>query len=163
MNSLFGSRDNCEEWQLKNKELSVELQEAWANYESAANLLKRVGGGSSDANFTIFGVGCSFADSEEERKIQDAITEQACRGWFRSASSTTTKEDLESTSMIESRWNIPLIDDSLFSEESTIQQSSSLWWYDSRGNVSTHDMEFTMEQLGVILSIHYCMHKIESD
>jgi hypothetical protein len=25
------------------------------------------------------------------------------------------------------------------------------------------DTEFTMEQLGVILSIHYCMHKIKND
>jgi hypothetical protein len=141
MNSLFGSADNYEERQLKNKELFVELQEAWANYESAANLLKRVGGGSADANFTMFGVGCSFADSEEERKIRDAITEQACRGWFRSgllssddddisdndtsASSTTTMEDLEISSMIESLRNIPLIDDSLFSEESTIHSDAS--------------------------------------
>jgi len=35
-----------------------------------------------DVNFTMFGVGCSFADSPEERDLRDEITEQACRGWF---------------------------------------------------------------------------------
>jgi len=152
MNS-FGSTDyhdddrRQQQRQQNNKVLFVELQEAWANYESAAKLLKRAGdGGSADANFTMFGVGCSFADSEEERKIRDAITDQACRGWFRSGllssdvsdndnnnnnnntsddSISQKTKDLEISSMLESLRTIPLIDDSLFSEPSTIHSDAS--------------------------------------
>jgi hypothetical protein len=39
-----------------------------------------------DANFTMFGVGCSFADTPDERDRRDKIMEQASRGWFPSAS-----------------------------------------------------------------------------
>eukprot|EP00978_Attheya_sp_CCMP212_P015762 scaffold40806_cov53-Attheya_sp.AAC.4 len=146
MNSFVSTdyEDDRQQQRQQKKELFVELQEAWANYESAAKLLKRVGdGGSADANFTMFGVGCSFADSEEERKIRDAITDQACRGWFRSGllspsssdvsdnnktsddSISTKTQDLEISSMIESLRTIPLIDDSLFSEQSTIHSDAS--------------------------------------
>ncbi|KAL3809429.1 hypothetical protein ACHAXA_003998 [Cyclostephanos tholiformis] len=38
------------------------------------------GGGYS--NFTLFGVGCSFADSPEESMRRAEIMDQACRGWF---------------------------------------------------------------------------------
>ena len=43
----------------------VELQSAWAEYEKLAKMMMtKVGSGSSDANFTLFGVGCSFSDNE---------------------------------------------------------------------------------------------------
>lgn len=35
-----------------------------------------------DANFTMFGVGCSFADNEQERQYRNYIMDQAARGYF---------------------------------------------------------------------------------
>jgi hypothetical protein len=76
----------------------MELQSAWNQYEGFAKMMKKVGkgaadrndGGSSrnnnsnavDANFTMFGVGCSFADNEQERTVRTQIMDQASRGWF---------------------------------------------------------------------------------
>ena len=37
-------------------------------------------------NFTMFGVGCSFADSPTERDLRNDIMDQACRGWFSAGS-----------------------------------------------------------------------------
>mmetsp|Transcript_40435 Transcript_40435/g.87326 ORF Transcript_40435/g.87326 Transcript_40435/m.87326 type:complete len:338 (-) Transcript_40435:445-1458(-) len=37
-------------------------------------------------DFTMFGVGCSFDDSPEERDLRHEIMEQASRGWFSSGS-----------------------------------------------------------------------------
>jgi len=67
----------------------VELQEAWSRYEEVAKMMKKVGQGSDgrninaiDANFTLFGVGCSFSDNEQEREMRNRIMDQASRGWF---------------------------------------------------------------------------------
>lgn len=61
----------------------VELQEAWDQYETVIRMLKNVKGGEKEeANFTLFGVGCSFSDSPEEQRKRAEITDQACRGWF---------------------------------------------------------------------------------
>mmetsp|Transcript_27269 Transcript_27269/g.80378 ORF Transcript_27269/g.80378 Transcript_27269/m.80378 type:complete len:225 (-) Transcript_27269:588-1262(-) len=63
----------------------VTLQEAWVNYEEVAKMMKRVSKGDEmDANFTLFGVGCSFSDSPEEQKRRSDIMDQAGRGWFTS-------------------------------------------------------------------------------
>jgi hypothetical protein len=35
-----------------------------------------------DANFTLFGVGCSFADNDQERQLRIQIMDQAARGWL---------------------------------------------------------------------------------
>jgi hypothetical protein len=45
-----------------------------------------IGGGEGHDNFTMFGVGCSFADSPEESARRAEIMDQACRGWFPSGS-----------------------------------------------------------------------------
>lgn len=46
-------------------------------------MMKNVKGGEKEeANFTMFGVGCSFSDSPEEQQRRAEITDQACRGWF---------------------------------------------------------------------------------
>ena len=60
----------------------------------------------------MFGVGCSFADSAQERDYRNEIMDQACRGWFSSGA-------LQSTSSINPKRNrakkvIPLCDDDLF-------------------------------------------------
>lgn len=62
----------------------VELQEAWTKYEEVAKMMKTVDNGAPEANFTLFGVGCSFADNDAERDWRADITEQASRGWFTS-------------------------------------------------------------------------------
>jgi hypothetical protein len=64
------------------KKKFVELQEAWSVYERHAKILKQ--SGDADASFTMFGVGCSFSDSDRERDLRSEITDQACRGWFSS-------------------------------------------------------------------------------
>lgn len=64
-----------------------DIVEAWRTYQ---DLLKGVGSSSitnrSSAevttDFTRFGVGCSFSDSEQERKERNAIMEQAGKGWL---------------------------------------------------------------------------------
>lgn len=63
----------------------AELQEAWNRYELIAKVSKRVGKGEGrdvDTNFTMFGVGCSFSDTEEEREKRAKIMDEASRGWF---------------------------------------------------------------------------------
>ena len=77
----------------------VELQEAWNRYEEIAKMMKKVGQGSRDgnarvdANFTMFGVGCSFSDNEEEREMRNRIMDQASRGWFSAGELSERTED----------------------------------------------------------------------
>lgn len=61
----------------------VTLKDAWIRYNELAKMMKKVKGDAvTDASFTMFGVGCSFADTEDEKALRDKITDQACRGWF---------------------------------------------------------------------------------
>jgi hypothetical protein len=66
----------------------MELQEAWRDYEEFAKMMKKVG--EADADFTLFGVGCSFSDSEVEREQRSKIMDQASRGWFAAGSITSS-------------------------------------------------------------------------
>jgi hypothetical protein len=82
-----GRRRPSEDWEEETKDASsfVELKEAWNRYEEIAKKMKRVGkdeAGEVDANFTMFGVGCSFSDNELERELRGKIMDQAGRGWF---------------------------------------------------------------------------------
>lgn len=62
-----------------------ELQSTWDRYEELSkSMMKVVQGDGATANFTQFGVGCSFSDNDEERALRNEITDQACRGWFSS-------------------------------------------------------------------------------
>jgi hypothetical protein len=94
----------------------VELQSAWAEYEKLAKMMTKVGSGSSDANFTLFGVGCSFSDSPSEQRQRQKIMDEAGRGWFTSGiiteTATTSSEggSISRGSMIET----PIVDDDLF-------------------------------------------------
>lgn len=96
----------------------VLLQEAWANYDEVAKTMKRVSKGDEiDANFTMFGVGCSFADSPEERELRSDIMDQAGRGWFTSGllSEDTPENDAVRVSVGESNSSrISLCDDDFF-------------------------------------------------
>mmetsp|Transcript_13335 Transcript_13335/g.31514 ORF Transcript_13335/g.31514 Transcript_13335/m.31514 type:complete len:200 (+) Transcript_13335:216-815(+) len=68
----------------------IELKNAWESYNQSVQFMmvthSRSGStgdeGGSQSDFTMFGVGCSFADSEEERENRNKIMDQASRGWF---------------------------------------------------------------------------------
>lgn len=93
----------------------VELQDAWDKYEEVAKMIARVGK-PEDANFTLFGVGCSFSDSPQERAMREEIMDQAARGWFSSGGLAETSEEAASTEYINvfKTEAIPLCDDDLF-------------------------------------------------
>merc|ERR1712157_691350 len=61
-----------------------ELQSTWDRYEDLTKNMKVTSGDGTAANFTQFGVGCSFSGNEEEKALRNEITDQACRGWFSS-------------------------------------------------------------------------------
>mmetsp|Transcript_19893 Transcript_19893/g.29506 ORF Transcript_19893/g.29506 Transcript_19893/m.29506 type:complete len:206 (-) Transcript_19893:459-1076(-) len=94
----------------------VELQEAWDRYNMLGKTMQNFGN-SIESDFTMFGVGCSFSDSPEERARREEITDQACKGWF----STGALEEKTSTVTNTAHQNksqntIRLCDDSLFVE-----------------------------------------------
>lgn len=68
----------------------VELQQAWTKYEEVSRMMKKVGKG-EEANFTRFGVGCSFSDTPEERAQREEIMDQAGRGWFSAGALSETE------------------------------------------------------------------------
>lgn len=93
-------------------EAFVELRDAWDEYEKVAKMLEAAG--TADANFTMFGVGCSFSDNPEEMALRAEITDQACRGWF-SAGSLPIKSETEAIdSVVQSHSTISLCDDDMF-------------------------------------------------
>mmetsp|Transcript_19961 Transcript_19961/g.31156 ORF Transcript_19961/g.31156 Transcript_19961/m.31156 type:complete len:216 (+) Transcript_19961:71-718(+) len=115
----------------------VQLQNAWEAYNVSARMFRQTTHTKSkqgdnddddenDNDFTLFGVGCSFSDSPEERKLRDEIMDQACRGWF--PSGTLSRSDGEKTISKEvkspQQSDTKLSDDDMFvqqflSEEST--------------------------------------------
>jgi len=54
----------------------LELQSAWERYQAT------VGANLSQGSFTAFAVGCSFADTEEERAERQRVMEAAALGGF---------------------------------------------------------------------------------
>lgn len=64
----------------------VELQTAWMVYERMSRTYRQASADrdGAEGDFTMFGVGCSFADNDQERKLRTEIMDQACRGWFSS-------------------------------------------------------------------------------
>lgn len=104
-----------------------ELQEAWAKYEDLAKSMRSVGNGEEDANFTLFGVGCSFSDTEEERALRHEITDQACRGWFSAGllSESTATNGTNSSQSMRIR-PVSLVDDELFTDisKASVENSS---------------------------------------
>lgn len=90
----------------------VELQEAWDSYDKMAKIAKTVDseGVDKDRSFTLFGVGCSFSDTDVERSLRAEITDQACRGWFSAGSiAASSQETSEGISTAVNR--TPLLDD----------------------------------------------------
>ena len=103
----------------------VELQSAWAEYEKLAKMMTKVGSGSSDANFTLFGVGCSFSDNESERDKRSQIMDEAARGWFTSGiiTETATSSSESGGSSNGPMRETAIVDDDLFVSTSDDQNS----------------------------------------
>lgn len=111
-----------------------ELQSTWDRYEELSkSMMKVVHGDGATANFTQFGVGCSFSDNDEERALRTEITDQACRGWFSSglvSSGLATQNDKRKEqgygNATKASVRKSLIDDSMFVEaESSDKHISS--------------------------------------
>jgi hypothetical protein len=123
LSTAVASQNTTNDMEQYNRQFT-ELQQAWDSYEKLVKSLKKdmVGKDSDDdridttaydANFTLFGVGCSFSDSDAERNLRNKITDQACRGWFSSGALA------ETTTITPSRVApppppIPLADDDMF-------------------------------------------------
>ena len=109
----------------------VQLQNAWEAYNISARMFRQSGpkrhDGEEDNNndFTMFGVGCSFSDSPEERKLRDEIMDQACRGWLPSGalSHSDGEKKIEAKSSQQSCTN--LSDDKMFMQQQTSETSTS--------------------------------------
>lgn len=98
-----------------------ELQSTWDRYEELTkSMMKVVHGDGAAANFTQFGVGCSFSDNEEERALRNEITDQACRGWFSSglvSAGSTHDDNQDGTKQQTGPDRKSLIDDSIFVQD----------------------------------------------
>ena len=117
----------------------IELKNAWEEYHQSVRIVqKHTDGTTSSKNkqaadddyleeeddFTMFGVGCSFADSPEERDLRNEIMEQACRGWFSSGSISIAEIDEQSKSK-ESTENVSFLQDSAgTTKQTSIAQST---------------------------------------
>lgn len=91
----------------------VDLKEAWNKYEAIAKTMKRVTkGDEADANFTMFGVGCSFSDNEKEKSLRCEIMDQASRGWFNAGVIPASLQQERNTDV--KGFEVRLLDDDLF-------------------------------------------------
>ena len=95
LNAEENANNNDKEAHLK----FIELKSAWEEYDASMRVFGQDKDGANNKlnsteyhgcdlenYFTMFGVGCSFADSPEERDLRNEIMEQACKGWFPSGS-----------------------------------------------------------------------------
>ena len=105
------------------------------SYENLTkNTMKVSNGEGTAANFTQFGVGCSFSDNEEERALRNEITDQACRGWFSSGlvSSGVSPAENASVSQSQSAETVSssnqksLIDDTMFVQAGSFEANGAL-------------------------------------
>ena len=87
----------------------IELKNAWEEYHASVRIVQRKSNDKSiqsldndddddyweeeGDDFTLFGVGCSFADSQAERDLRNDIMNQASRGWFSSGSISVANRD----------------------------------------------------------------------
>ena len=108
----------------------VQLQNAWEAYNVSARMFRQTTHTKSkqreksdddddddDNDFTLFGVGCSFSDSPEERKLRDEIMDQACRGWFPAGALTHSDGEKTNKGVKSSQQSTKLSDDDMFVQE----------------------------------------------
>jgi len=100
-----------------------DLQSTWDRYEELSkSMTKVIQGDGTTANFTKFGVGCSFSDNDEEKALRREITDQACRGWFTSGlvpSGLAAKSDIDRDIDRNIRKSLPASDKLLYGVNST--------------------------------------------
>lgn len=101
------------------------LREAWNRYEELAKELTKVNNGSREADFTMFGVGCSFADNDAEREKRSEITDQACRGWFSAGELGVGDTNDSKRKMTETKQHGSLLDENMFVVEDKSDASQS--------------------------------------
>ena len=101
---------------IRRRAMFAELRDAWSGYEEVAKRMGRVvKGDGMGANFTHFGVGCSFSDSPEETERRGDIMDQAGRGWFTSGLLAERAGEEEIPSRVASGGgDLKLCDDDLF-------------------------------------------------
>lgn len=110
----------------------IELQEAWNRYEKLAKMMKRGrdnNPNSIDSNFTMFAVGCSFADNELEREERNKIMDQASKGWFcagqlgnQNSTTKTTDDEKIDDNFKSMPPTISLTNDDLFDQVDVVEQ-----------------------------------------
>jgi hypothetical protein len=114
----------------------VQLQNAWEAYNISARMFRQTNHGKSkqgensddddnNDDFTMFGVGCSFSDSPEERRLRDEIMEQACRGWLPSGALSHSFDATEKArkEVKSPKQATKLSDDNLFIQQQTSEES----------------------------------------
>jgi hypothetical protein len=112
----------------------VELQNAWEAYNLSARMFLQTTNAKSkqgenlddDGNhddFIMFGVGCSFSDSPEEKELRNEIMEQACKGWF--PSGALSHSDGGEMAKVEVKSYTKLSDDDMFMQHQTSEAFSS--------------------------------------
>jgi hypothetical protein len=123
------SKENNSNSNIESKTEFQILQELWSKYDEMAKSMMKVSGGDGEAaNFTLFGVGCSFSDNEQERALRDEITDQACRGWFSSGllgennNEGTSRSKSKKDSIFTKQNHTSLVDDSLFVETTSLSR-----------------------------------------
>jgi len=102
----------------------VELQDAWNRYEDIARMIKKVGKGADgdrrhlkvDADFTLFGVGCSFSDNEQEKVLRSKIMDEASRGWFTAGQLSERTVDHHAPASPTQAPSVSLTSDDMFDE-----------------------------------------------
>jgi hypothetical protein len=100
---------------LEAKRQFVELKEAWQRYEELAKRMRRVEKGDNEASsFTMFGVGCSFSDNDEERAQREEIMDQACRGWFSSGALGNADDEIDQEEKTFTKQQVSLCHDDYF-------------------------------------------------
>jgi hypothetical protein len=123
------------------KKKFVQLQTAWEEYNESIRMFRKTTSNSKSEkqgdifwdddhnnNFTMFGVGCSFSDTPEERSLRNEIMDQACKGWFPSGSlshSTHTGKDTNADLKCPQKPSPKLSDDDMFMQQQTSEASSS--------------------------------------
>jgi hypothetical protein len=112
----------------------VQLQNAWEAYNLSARMFLRTTNAEQgkkfddDGNndFIMFGVGCSFSDSPEEKERRNEIMEQACKGWFPAAALPHSDGEMAKAEIKSHQQSYTkLSDDNMFMEHQKSEASSS--------------------------------------
>lgn len=109
----------------------VQLQNAWEAYNISARLFRQSGNSKrhddeeDNNDFTMFGVGCSFSDSPEERKLRDEIMDQACRGWLPSGALSHSDGEKKIEAKSSQQFCTKLSDEEMFIKQQQTSETST--------------------------------------